>query len=151
MQIDDKVEASTRKLFGHAIRAELDEFQDRLRTLDQASLTEALRLAVTVSGAVVLNITEGKHPSDNDLRKLASTAAEIEERYALDEDKVYTYLSKCVYGDTALEQAFSGADVVSLPFLVTGNLLGSYTPDDQDWWEYLDQIEAAIEAAPDPS
>lgn len=151
MQINSGVEELTRKLFGYAIRAELDDLQTQLRALDQATMTEALRLAVMVAGAVVLDVTEGKRPSDADLRKMASTAASVEKRYALDEDKVYTYLARSVFGDVPLEEALGATDVASVPFLVTGNLLGSYTHEGQKWWEFLDQIEAAIEAAPDPA
>lgn len=153
MRIDPSFEEPARELFGFAIRAELEQFAEKLRSLDEERLTGALRLAVLVAGRLVLDVTEGEQPSDADLRKMAETAAEVETRYSLDEEKVHTFLARGVFGDAALEEVFSPVDVATVPFLVTGNLLGSYTSIDegQEWWEYLDQIEAAIEAAAEPS
>lgn len=153
MRIDDKAEKTAREFFGFAIRAELDEFQDLVTNAKDPVLVDALRLSVAITKAVVLDVAEGQQPSGADLRKLADTAASVEKRYTLEADEVYVYLSDCVFGDKPLAEVFSAAQAATLPFIATGNLLASYRDagNGQKWWEYLDMIEAGIEAAPDPS
>lgn len=151
MQIDPSVEEPTRKLFGHAIRAELDGFERQLGEFDERRAGEALRLATLIAGAVALEVNEGRQPSDADLRLLAQTVAKAQIGYTLTEDQVHTYLSRCVFGGENLDELFGKGEAVALPFLVTGTMLGSYTHRDQGqkWWQYLDQIEGALEATPD--
>lgn len=154
MRIDPKVEEPTRELFGFAIRAELDEFQQKLASFDDdESVRLALQLANAVAAGVVLEICDGARPSDPDLRQLAETAERVETRYRLAEAEVHDYLARCVFGGEQLFDVFNAADAVRMPFIITGHLLGSYTHVDQGqhWPAYLDQIEAALEAAPEPS
>lgn len=154
MKIDPKTEQPTRELFGFAIRAELDPFQAKLADFpDGQSVRDALQLALAVAAGVVVEVCDGAEPTDADLRKLAQTAAAVEQRYELTEDEVYAYLSRCVFGGEPPTDVFSAEDAVRLPFLITGHLLGAYTHIDrgQHWPEYLDQVEAAIEAVPDPA
>lgn len=150
MEIDPAVEAPARKLFGFAIRAELDQFERTLTEVDPTLLGEAVQLATVIAGAVVLEVTGGTQPSDADLRKLAETAAKAEKRYEIAESDVHTYLSRCVFGGENLDELFPPGGALVLPFIITGNLLGSYTHLDQgqDWWEYLDALENAVESAP---
>lgn len=153
MKIDDKAEEVARELFGFAIRAELDDFEAKITKANVDILTKALQLSVAVAGAVVLHIGDGQQPSDADFRKLADTAASVEKRYELKSDEAFMYLSRVVFGGQPLDEVFSPGEAATLPFLITGNLLASYRDvrEGQKWWEYLDEIEAAIEAAPDPS
>jgi hypothetical protein len=153
VKIDDRAEEIARKLFGFAIRAELDDFERSIADAKPEILSEARRLSVAVADGVVLVVTEGQQPSDADLRKIAETAASVEKRYELSKDEVHAFLSKVVFGGQALDDVFSTGDAVTVPFIVAGNLLGSYrnAEQDQGWWEFLDEVEAAIEAAPDPA
>jgi hypothetical protein len=38
-------------------------------------------------------------------------------------------------------------DAATLTFVITGHLLVSFSVASEDWWEYLNRIEEALEAA----
>lgn len=149
MQIDPRVEERTRELLGFALRAEFDEFERTLASLpDDETLRHALGLAAALSAYVVVDDNEGQLPSDDDLREVASTAAEVEDRYVIDSEKIYAYLRRCVFGAETVTDVLPKPDAANLPFVVAANLVGSTTDTDagQKWPERLDEIEAAIEA-----
>jgi hypothetical protein len=62
-------------------------------------------------------------------------------------DIVRAYLSRVVFGGEPLEDVFPAEAAGVLPLLVTASLLASYRPADRHWWEYLDQVWDAAEAA----
>jgi hypothetical protein len=152
MRIDPTVEEPTRELFGFAIRSELAEFDEKLRSFgDDITLREALLLAMAVS-AMVLNDSAGGHaPTRERLRDTAAILAEIQDDYTLEQDEVYDYLDRCVYGGVPLTTVLPEGAAVTLPFVVAGNLLGSHAEIEkgQQWWDYLDAIEEELEAAPE--
>lgn len=93
----------------------------------------------------------GRQPTDAELRDLASMLASIQEEYTLTADEVHDYLAKAVFGGRALTDALAEGAEVTLPFVVAGNLLGANArvEEGQQWWDYLEAIERALEAAPD--
>lgn len=149
MQIQPEVDATTRAVLGHAVRGEHDEFERALQELDNDTLEQAVALSMSVSGAVAVHVCQANPPSGDALRTLAAT---VEKEHALDAEEVFTYLSRCIFGSSALAEVFETYDAVRLPFRTAGALLDSYANDalGQDWASYLDQVRAAIEAAPDP-
>lgn len=150
MQIDPTIEGPTRKLFGHAIRGEYEEFQRELMAIaDDESLRRALLLAIAVAAYVVVDDHGGRQPSDAELRELAEPVAEIETRIAITAEEANTYLSKVVFGGQALTEGFPDEDAVRLPFIITAILLGSAerVDDAHHWWDYLDVVEAELEKA----
>lgn len=151
MQIGSRAEQTARALMGHAIRGELEEFQQKTTGVDEDELRNALVLAVTISAYVALDVCGGQKPTDDDVRKLAGTVASLEKRITLADDDVAAFLTKCGFGGQPIDAGFSPDDAIRLPFAITGNMLAAYRHDDQDWWKYLDQVEAAIEAAPERS
>lgn len=153
MQISARVEEPTRELVGHAIHGDQDQFEAKLRDLDIATLEQAVALAMSIAGAVAAHVSEANPPSEDALRTLAATAAKVEKRYDLGADEVFKFLAQSVFGSATLADLFEAHDAVRLPFMVAGNLLGSYAKREQGqtWTDYLDQIEAALEAAPEPS
>lgn len=149
MQIDPRVEERTRELLGFALRAEFKDFERVLTNMpDDDTLRNALGLAAAISAYVVVDDNAGREPSNDDLREVANTAAEVEDRYVIDADKTYEYLRRCVFGTETVTEVLSTTDAVNLPFVVAANLIGSTTDTDngQKWPERLDEIEAAIEA-----
>lgn len=152
MPISAKVEEPTRELIGHVIHGGQDEFEGKLEGLDKTTLEQAVALAMSISGAVAAHVSEANPPSDVALRTLASTVQKVEKEYSLDADEVYRYLSQCIFGSATLSGVFPAHDAVRLPFMIAGNLLASYTKHEQGqaWTDYLDQIEAALQAS-DPA
>lgn len=154
MRIDPRVEEPTRDLFGHALRAEFKDFEAVLgRFPDDDSLRQALGLAGAICAYVVVDDYESSEPADDDLRDAADTVSDIEDRYEIDPDKVYAYLRRCVFGGEPVTAVLSTDDAARLPFIIGANLVGSTTDTDagQKWSDRLDEVEAALEAAPEPS
>lgn len=154
MQIDPTVEAKVRGLLGHALRVELDDFQSALeKTASESKLDDALTLATSIAGVVVIHLCDGAAPTNSDLEEISQTTADIDDDYALGAAEVNDYLRRVVFGGEQLTAVFSVEDAARLPFVITANLLGSAAniEDGQQWTDLLDQIEATIEAAPDPS
>lgn len=151
MQIEPMVEQLTRRLFGHALRAEHDDFQRRLADADGETVSQAIRLAATIAAYVAIDACGGARPTEEELRTIASNLAEADEHYSLTADEVHAYLTKGVFGGQAVHELLAPEDAVRLPFIIGVYLVSDYHDDDQAWWDYLDTIEAAIEAAPDPA
>jgi hypothetical protein len=42
---------------------------------------------------------------------------------------------------------FSDEGIGTIPLFATANLLSKFSPEEKEWWEYLDQIWGAAEAA----
>lgn len=151
MRIDVKAEETARALMGHAIRGELDVFQEKTTGIDEGELRAALVLAVTVSAYVAVDVCGGQKPSDADLRKLAENVTRLEKHVTLSENETYAFLASCCFGGQPVDSVFAPDDAIRLPFVIAGGLLAAYRNDGQEWWKYLDDIEAAIEAAPGPA
>lgn len=149
-KINPMIEEPTRELFGHALRAEFEAFEQKLSGFpDDESLREAVVLAAQIAAYVVVDQCGGERPSEFDLRKIAASASEIERRYEIDENKAFAYLSRGVFGGEPLDEVLSPQDAGAFPFIVGGNLLGSTAKveDGQSWTDYLDVIEAELEKA----
>ena len=112
----------------------------RVELLAVAELVPQLRaLAIDVSG---------RWPNDADIREVARSAVDPTTNFELSEPDVYDYLSRAALGAERLDDVFSSLPAAgSLPLLIAARLLVSFRPRGKDWWEYLDQIEAAFETA----
>lgn len=151
MNVSPDTALAVRELIGAALRVELDKLDADLdRMLDDAR-TDAIGHAAVIAWFVTVDDNDGKVPSAEDLRAVAEDAADIEDRVNLSADAIHTYLSKCVFGDVSPFDALSAEDARRLPFIVAGNLLASVRADGEEWYEYLDRVEAAVAAAPEPS
>jgi hypothetical protein len=50
-------------------------------------------------------------------------------------------------GPQKLDDVFSIEGLATIPLFATANLLLTFSPGEKHWWEYLDQIWEAAEAA----
>lgn len=147
MGIDRKVEQATRTMLGHAIRHELDDLAALLQTLGDDTLLRGISLCLVASAYIAIEASE-RWPTDADLRdtaKLASSQSGTE--LDISEQEIHDYLSRVALGPEKLDAVFSQKGLVSIPLYATANLLLSFRPSDKQWWEYLDQIWKATEAA----
>lgn len=147
MGIDRKVEQATRTMLGHVIRHELDDLTALRQTLENDTLLGGISLCSLASAYIAIEASE-RWPTDADLRetaKLASSplAAELD----ISEQEIHEYLSRVALGPEKLDDVFPGKDLVTIPLYATANLLLGFHPRDKHWWEYLDQIWQATEAA----
>jgi hypothetical protein len=146
MVIDPKVEQSTRTMLGHAIRHELDELADVISSLDDKKLAACVPLWVFASAYIAIDVS-GRWPTDADLRDIAARAAKSLTRLDISDQEIYEYLSRVALGPQRLDEVFPQGEIATNPLYATVNLLSKFTPEEKEWWEYLDQIWDAAETA----
>lgn len=148
MRIDPAVERSARKLLGHAMRAELDEAAQLAGSLSDAQFQEILQLYVAVSGYVVIDVCGMEWPTEANLRKIATNVAEAGTKLSLDPGIVFEFLSRVALRAEPLRAVFeSERDAAMAPLLISSRILVVYCPPEKDQWNYLDEIEEALEMA----
>jgi hypothetical protein len=76
----------------------------------------------------------------------------VELGFDLTESDVHDYLARSALGFEPLIDVFHDKEKLgSVPIFATATLLVSYRGHGRDWWDYLDEIERALEiAAPLP-
>ncbi|MEV0329493.1 hypothetical protein AB0H63_24050 [Micromonospora echinospora] len=147
MKIDDRVEQLVRDILHWAVKRKPDEFGNALRAFpDEASRRSALELLVAIGGYTTVDIF-GQRPSEDQVRKLAVDIAEDEGWASVTAADVAAYLDAVLGGNRRLD-ALPSERLVPLSFVVAANLLSSKPKAPGEWWfNYLDKVEAMIEAA----
>jgi len=146
MEIDQKTEQPTRKMLGHAIRHELDELAASVRAEGNDALLGSIPLCLFASAYIAIDVS-GRWPTDADLLEVAKSAVSAVTRLDITDQEIYEYLSRVALGPEKLDDVFSVEGLATIPLFATANLLLTFCPRDNDWWEYLDQIWSAAEAA----
>jgi len=145
--VDPKVEEPTRDMLGHAIRGELQDLSTLVHAIGNETYTKAVGLCLLAAAYIAVDVS-GRWPTDSDVRQIAENTAGQETRLDLDADEIYDYLSKSALGFRPLPEALgSDAAAATLPVLITGSMLFTFRPKDQQWWDYLDQIWSAYESS----
>jgi hypothetical protein len=146
MRIDPKVEAATRKMLGHAVRHELDELAAMILDVGNEVFFGSIPLCLLASSYIAIDVN-GRWPADADLREIAKTVWDSEDRLDISKQRIYEYLSRVAFGPEKVEDVFSSEGIVTIPVYATANLLTTFCPSEKHWWEYLDQIWDAVESA----
>jgi hypothetical protein len=146
MGIDQKTEQQARKLLGHAIRHELDDLAALAQSGGPEALLGSLPLCLLASAYIAIDVSD-RWPTDADLREIAKNAAESVTGLDVTGQEIYAYLSRVALGPEKLDDVFSVEGLASIPLFATANLLLTFCPREKEWWQYLDQIWAAAEAA----
>jgi hypothetical protein len=145
--IDPKVEEPARQMLGHAIRGELAELAAAIRADGGERRRQVLGLFLVTAAYIAVDVS-GRWPTDADLRKIARAVAEHETTTPLSEADVYEYLSGAALGFRPPAGALGDDTAAAVgPALITGGMLFVFRPGGGKWWDYLDQIERAYEAA----
>jgi hypothetical protein len=152
VRINAKAEKALREAMGHVAHSEADQIEPALAMLDDAERTEALALSIMVACYVVVDVCQNQWPDDASVQRIADGLATIgtaAERLHLDTGEIYAYLSRSVLGTEPLEDVIPDEPMFTrLPIIVAQRAVGVYRPDKgKGWWDYLDQIESAIEIA----
>jgi hypothetical protein len=152
MGIDPKVEKPTRDMLGHAIRGEFDELTDVIEAIGEERFLECLVLCLGVTGYIAIDICGQKWPTKADLREVAQVVVGADMDFDLEESDVDDYLSHMALGFEPLLKVFPEKEkAASVPVLVTATLLVTYRQHGTHWYDYLNEIEEALEiAAPLP-
>jgi hypothetical protein len=147
MGIDRKVEQAARTMLGHAIRHELDALADTIRSVGNETFLGTIPLCLVASAYVAIDVSGMRWPNDVVLRKVAGNASKSATGLDISDEEIFQYLSRVALGSEKLDDVFSVEGVATVPLYATANLLLTFCPRDMDWWEYLDQIWDAAEAA----
>lgn len=147
MKIDSRIERLVRDALHGAVKQDIDILDTALKAFpDQAARAEAARILVAVCAHVVVDLYRGERPTDDQLKALAARVGTSEAWSSLTEEEILSFL-RFVMGDTA--QQLDPDATVMMIFVVTGSLLSAAPrPEGQFWFNYLDRVEAAIEATP---
>jgi hypothetical protein len=150
-RINAKVEKALREAMGHVAHAEADQITAPLARLDAAERVEALGLSVMIACYAMVAACGSQWPDDKDARQIANdlaTTGTTARRLRLDAGQIYAYLSRTVLGSDPLEEVIpDAAKAASMAIIVAQRAVGVYAPNEMDTWDYLDQIESAIEVA----
>jgi hypothetical protein len=147
MGIDRKVEEAARTMLGHAIRHELDALADAIRSVGNETFLGTIPLCLLASAYVAIDVSGMRWPNDVVLRKIAANASKSATGLDISDEEIFQYLSRVALGSENLDDVFSAEGMATVPLYATANLLLTFCPREQDWWEYLDQIWDAAEAA----
>lgn len=150
MRIDPRVEQTTRDLLDHAMKGELAELPRIISAIDDDRIVQdCLKLCVMIAGYTAIEVCGSEWPNERSLRKIsANTAEAAKSRFTLDEAEVYAFLERSALRFESLRDVFATQDdAVLTPFLITASMLVTYGPRDKSVWNYLDEIEEALEAS----
>lgn len=137
-----------RTMLGHAVKDKPEEIPKVVEKIGDERFRECIGLCVCIAGYITVDVLGPEWPTEAGLRQMAKGAARSETTYELDESQIYDFLRKSAIGFQTLDHVFSAREeMVIMPILMTASLMLTYCPREKGIWEYLDEIEAALEAA----
>jgi hypothetical protein len=151
MRIDERVEERVRDTLHWVVRRDESRVDASLRSYpDVATRTSALELLGAISIVILVEACGGT-PTPQQVWEVAEAVAEMERWSGLSADEVATFLT-ALLNRQQIDQVLPPEDAVVLAFVVAGSLLASRSKAEEGkrWFNYLDQVEAVIEAAPSP-
>lgn len=135
-------------MLDHAMRGELEDIPRLLQSMETGPREQSLNLCVLIAGYIAIDVSGSPWPSDAVLQRIAENTVKAETRLKLDASEVYGFVARTALRFEPLDQVFpDAADAALAPILITASLLLTFCPKDKDLWTYLDEIEAATEAA----
>jgi hypothetical protein len=148
VRIDDQVEALVRAVLDAVVHRDAERFDSALDAVghSQEALTKAVELTLAISAAVLFEVHDGP-PSREQVNELSRSISHQEEWAEVSTEDAHAVLAALTTGDPRpVTNNVRGAAAV---FVVAANLLATVSqPDEGEWWfNYLDKVEAAIEAA----
>ncbi len=147
MKIDNEVETLVRETLTGVVKSDSDRFQRALAAFpDDKSTAKAVQLATAVA-LFVLNDVYGRTPTEAEMRAVADKLVDMENWAGVTSDEVTTFLI-AAHHHTRADQVLPLERVIVLSFVLAGNLLSSCCKEGEFWFNYLDRVEATLEAAP---
>jgi hypothetical protein len=148
MKIDDRIEALVRDALHSAVKHDIDGLDTSLKAFrDEASRRAAIQLLMAIGAYVILDLYGGQRPTDEQVRALATQVADTDGDWSgLGAGEVATFLRLVLGDESARVDPDAGA---FMAFVVTARLLAGHPMPEGKWWfNYLDQVEATLEAQP---
>lgn len=149
-RISTDIEKPFRDALGRAIRNEIEQMHEGLLRLTDEQIISCLGLCAFVAGYVAINACGRQWPDEDNLRRLAegATTSNNARAFGLKAEDSYAYVKRVALRGEPVDTVLSPPwDAGTLSFVITGHLIVAFGTVDQHWWEYLNKIEAAYEAA----
>jgi hypothetical protein len=150
-RINDKVDNALRDALTGAAAAEPDQIDAHLALLNDAERTEVLSLAMLVTCYAMVYACGAQWPVQSSVRRIAgalATKGTAAKQLNVGAEEIYAYLSRVVVGRERLQDVIPDEPAFTrLPVIVALQALVIYSPKEMETWDYLDQIESAIEIA----
>jgi len=149
-RLSPNIEKPFRDALGHAIRNEIDDMREGLLRLADEQIASCLNLCAIAAGYVAIDVCGRQWPDEDNLRGIAeaTTKSDNARAFGLKAADSYAYVKRVALRGEPLNEVLSPIeDAATLSFVITGHLLVAFGPADQHWWEYLNKIEEAYEAA----
>lgn len=144
--VDPKVEAPLRKMLGHVMRGELEDFGALIEGIGPQMYEAAVGLAVMAAGYIAVRVSE-RWPVEADVQALAKRAA-TSPNSQVTADEISAYLARVVLGGESPLTVFDDQKKAAvIPVFATADLLVSYCAQHEDQWAYLDEIWNAVDVA----
>jgi hypothetical protein len=100
---------------------------------------------------VMVDVCGSTWPVQSSVRRIAedlATTGTLPKRLQLDAEEVHAYLSRVVVGPERLQDVIPDEPAFTrLPVIVALQALAVFSPKEMEVWDYLDQVESAIEIA----
>jgi hypothetical protein len=146
MKIDSKVEPIVRNTIHTAVISDFSALSRALQGFpDDETTRKSIELGISLIYFLMIDIHEGE-PSEEDIRGVAAEVARAEAWAKPTTEEVTTFLLRLMNRER-FAGSVSTENVFILTFVVAANLLSSCRRDDEEWWDYLDRAEAALEAS----
>jgi hypothetical protein len=149
-RISADVEKPFRKAVGHALRNEFEAMREGLLRLTDEQIVSCVTLCAFVSGYIAIDVCGRQWPDEDNLRGIgeATTTSNNAQAFGLKAEDSYAYVKRVALRGEPLHEVLSPIeDAATLSFVITGHLLVTFSKAEEDWWEYLNRIEEAMEVA----
>jgi hypothetical protein len=147
MQIDDAIEDHVRTAFGAAIDHNASGLKAALSQVNADDLKIATSYAIYACGYIVLDVFSAQ-PSDEGIAEMAEYIVEDNKKWVDlgDPAAVAKFLRAAATGDVNFP-GVAEEGVVGHSFVIGGYLLSRFRHEGQRWFQYLDAIWNAAQAA----
>jgi hypothetical protein len=153
MKIDDRIERLVREVLAAAVKRDLGRLERALVAFpDQGARAKGIMLALAICLHLVLDIRGGTRPTAEQINRLAVQVVEMESWAGLRAADVAALLTN-LFSGAALDEGLPADEAVTLPFIIAASLLASSSEpvDGNRWFDLLDRVEDAIDAASGPA
>lgn len=147
MRIDDQVEQVLREALTAAVKEDPARLQRAFAAFSDDDLLQGTRIAAAIS-LQVLSESYGHSPNAAEIQSVAAKTATMESWTDVSANEVAAFLTAAHAGRKATE-VLPANRIAPIAFVLAANLLASCCREGEYWFDYLDRVEAVLEARPE--
>jgi hypothetical protein len=146
MKIDSRIESLVREALTAVVKRDPKRLQTAIAVFpDEHALTAGYRLAAAIA-LYILHDQYGRQPTPAEIRAVADKLVELEGWTDIRAEEVVRYLTT-LYDGTRVDEVLPLERAFLVSYVLAGDLLSTCRHTTEDWWDYLDRAEAALEAS----